>query len=263
MTRLTIRIEARFQQVLAAERAAVELAHMADCLARIADSAPTPGRPLPTPWPDLLQVRWRTHHVGMTLHGDGHLAKEPWVDWLQSHGAPWIVGEVQRADLLAPPSFFAYRHGCAVTPSLTREQYLQWLGPERRPRGEDACGAPRPGELHDAARAGQAGAVALLIAMGATVNARDGNGRTAAHVAATDAPDEVAAITCIERLQGAGALLDATDRDGLTPLQAAAALGRTRVCAYLRRYEALRLQAATARADGAALAPQWLLRHAA
>jgi ankyrin repeat protein len=75
--------------------------------------------------------------------------------------------------------------------------------------------------LHEAAKAGDAGQVQLLVSSGSNVNARDEQGRRPLHHAAASGRKETA-----ELLIANGADVNATSEDGCTPLHAAASEGQ-------------------------------------
>lgn len=84
-------------------------------------------------------------------------------------------------------------------------------------------------ELIEAAREGDAGAVASLIARGADVNAAEGDGMTALHWAAERGEDAV-----VDMLVSAGAAVDAVTRiGGYTPLHMASRRGHAAVVGSL------------------------------
>ena len=93
-----------------------------------------------------------------------------------------------------------------------------------------AWGAPAAGaEIHDAARRGEIAEIVRLIeADGAVLDLADRNGRTPLFAAAFAGQSDAVAL-----LLASGAALDASDRSGRTPLHAAAGKGHAEVVALL------------------------------
>jgi ankyrin repeat protein len=77
-------------------------------------------------------------------------------------------------------------------------------------------------DLTEMRRAASSGALKLLLAAGADVNARDNDGRTITHFIARDAGDYFDPDGMIRLLIKAGADANARDREGVTPLMLAA-----------------------------------------
>ena len=75
--------------------------------------------------------------------------------------------------------------------------------------------------LHNAAASGNAQAIAILVAAGANIEARDEYGRTALHLACTYPPGPA----IVDALLVAGASINAQDSDGSTPLHDAVRAG--------------------------------------
>lgn len=86
----------------------------------------------------------------------------------------------------------------------------------------------RDGQLLEAAKNGNVGAVAALLKAGAAIGAKDTTGRTPLHLAASGGHQATA-----RTLLDSGADINAEDNDGHTPLDAAVANGHTGMAKFL------------------------------